>query len=363
MTGNLAKLSRQYLAVLRNYIAREQEASLQRAYELGRKAIADGLGVWDVAKLHQGALAALLLPALTLEARARTIRAAETFFLESLSPFEATHRGFRDAFLKLQQSNKTLEQRNRELATLNQELESQMAERARMEEQLRHLSNRVLHAQEEERKRISRELHDEVGQALTAIDVNLQLLKKEAAVNEGLAAKMAQTQKLLQLTMESVHRFARELRPAMLDDLGFVPALRHYTKDVMNRTGIRIRFRPSLEAERLNDDQKMVLYRVAQESLTNVARHAQATCADVNMRPLKRGLRMEIKDNGKSFQVGQQLSVNGTKRLGLLGMRERVRLVNGDFAVESQPGRGTIVRVWIPFGPTEREDCLKRSRV
>src|SRR2546422_1034571 len=203
MTGKLAKLSRQYLAVLRNYVAREQEASLQRAYELGRKAIADGLGVWDMAKLHQGALAALLLPALTLEAKARTIRAAETFFLESLSPFEATHRGFRDAFLKLQQLNKTLEQRNRELATLNRELESQIAERAQMEEQLRHLSNRVLHAQEEERKRISRELHDEVGQALTAIDVNLQLLKKEPAVNEGLAAKMAQTQKLLQLTMES----------------------------------------------------------------------------------------------------------------------------------------------------------------
>src|SRR6266446_10511217 len=186
MTGKLSKLSRQYLAVLRNYVAREQEASLQRAYELGRKAIADGLGVWDVAKLHHGALAALLLPALTLEKKARTIRAAETFFLEALSPFEATHRGFRDAFLKLQQSNKTLEQRNRELAALNLELASQMAERARMEEQLRHLSNRVLHAQEEERKRISRELHDEVGQALTAIDTNLAILQRNGIVDTRL---------------------------------------------------------------------------------------------------------------------------------------------------------------------------------
>src|SRR6266446_223235 len=170
----------------------------------------------------------------------------------SLSPFEVTHRGFRETNLKLHELIQTLEQRHAELADANRELQSEIVERKRteaalreseehfrqlfteakrMHENLQNLSRRVLHVQEEERKRISRELHDEGGQVLTAISVNLAMLKKDSDVTRnGRDEKLADTQALLEQMIETVHRFARELRPAMLDDLGLLPALRSYTR-------------------------------------------------------------------------------------------------------------------------------------
>ena len=225
-----------------------------------------------------------------------------------------------------------------------------------MQENLRNLSNQILHVQEEERKHISRELHDEVGQSLTAINTNLTMLQRNGTVDSALLKKkVADTQTLLAQTMETVHRFARELRPAMLDELGLLPALRCYLKNFAGRTGLRVRFEGSFEAEHLNDDQKTVVYRVTQESLTNVAKHAQASRVQVSVRKLSRGLQVEIKDNGIAFEVDRQLAGKGRKRLGLLGMQERVRLVNGHFAVESAPGKGTAVRVEIPFKPGKGE--------
>jgi signal transduction histidine kinase len=184
--------------------------------------------------------------------------------------------------------------------------------------------------------------------------VDLPLLKR----------KIADTQTLLVQAMDTVHRFARELRPTMLDELGLLPALRCYLKNFAERTGLRVRFEGSPEAEALNDDQKTVVYRVTQESLTNVAKHAEASCATVSVRKLSRRLQVEIKDNGKAFEVNHQLSGKGRKRLGLLGMQERVRLVNGRFEVESTPRLGTSVRVEIPFEPTkERLNYAKNKRV
>jgi PAS domain S-box-containing protein len=221
-----------------------------------------------------------------------------------------------------------------------------------MQENLRHLSNRILHIQEEERKRISRELHDEVGQALTAINVNLAVLKKaEATDRSHLKRKIADTQNLLEHTMEAVHRFARELRPAMLDDLGLLPALRTYINGFAERTGLKVRFRSDNEAEQLDGERKTVVYRITQESLNNVAKHAHASEAAVVIRKSQNKIVLEIKDNGRSFQMNAQTSAKGNKRLGLLGMQERVRLVNGDFAVQAEPGKGTVVRVEIPLKP------------
>ncbi len=219
-----------------------------------------------------------------------------------------------------------------------------------MSRDLRNLSSQVLHVQEKERKRISRELHDEVGQALTVLNTNLGMLQRNGAMDSALLKKkIANTQMLLAQTMKTVHRFARELRPAMLDELGLLPALRSCLKNFAERTGLHVRFAASPEAEHLNDDQKTVVYRVAQESLTNVAKHARASRVTVSLRKLSRGLQVEIKDNGKAFKVDRWLSGKGGKRLGLLGMRERVRLVNGRFAVKSRPGKGTTVSMEIPF--------------
>jgi signal transduction histidine kinase len=218
-----------------------------------------------------------------------------------------------------------------------------------MQEQLRHLSNRLLHVQEEERKRISRELHDEVGQALTAVNVHLAMAQKSP---ETAHQQIADAHKLVEQTMEAVHRFARELRPAMLDDLGLGPALRSYIKAFSERTGLPVRFEAVPLIEQLGSDEKMVLYRVAQEGLTNVARHAQATEVDVTIRATRVALRLEISDNGKAFSTEQKEnpdSPNAQKRLGLLGMQERVGLVNGTFHIEPREGKGTTLRVDLPL--------------
>jgi signal transduction histidine kinase len=189
MNKSVIRLTRPYTVALKKYLADEQEAVLAQAYELGRLAIARGLGVLDMARMHQQALENSGSPTPNFD-RNSAQKAAGTFFLESLSPFEVTHRGFRETNSRLEQLIATLEKRNLQLAETNQELEVEIGERKRTEkalreseENLRNLSNQILYVQEEERKRISRELHDEVGQALTAISMNLESLKKNGIMN------------------------------------------------------------------------------------------------------------------------------------------------------------------------------------
>lgn len=390
MNRHLRRLTRHYAAALRKYLADEQEAVLAEAYDLGRLAIARGLGVLDMARAHQQASEVSTWPAETGTGGNSALKAADTFFLESLSPFEVTHRGFRETNLRLQQLIATLEKRNLDLAEINRELQVEISERKRteralrdseqhlrqlfnearrMEERLRNLSNQVLHAQEEERKRISRELHDEVGQALLAISVALVGLKQDDSRPEGgVSRKLADAQQLLQATMETVHDFARELRPAMLDELGLLPALRSYLKGFARRTGLAVQFRGHALAEKLSGDQKTVLYRVAQESLTNVAKHARASRVAVALCKSGNRITMEIADNGRSFPETPANSDQARMRLGLLGMQERVRLVNGRFVILPRPGRGTTVRVTIPFDsrvlgpPAASRDAGQRAR-
>ena len=220
-----------------------------------------------------------------------------------------------------------------------------------MQEQLRRLSHEILAAHEDERRRISRELHDEVGQTLTAINVKLSALTKEAESNAAdLKKKIASTQRLVERSMRTVHRFARELRPALLDDLGLLPALRSYTKDFAKRTHIAIRFSAFTAVEKMSIDKRTVLYRVAQEALANVGKHAQASSVEVSLKRRPGVVRMEIHDNGRSFDVQRVLLAKRIKRLGLLGMRERVEMVGGTFSVESAPDKGTRIRVQMPFG-------------
>ena len=219
-----------------------------------------------------------------------------------------------------------------------------------MEENLRLLSNKVVSAQEEERKRISHELHEEIAQALTAVNVSIELFKKQAAPDGAFARNAATAQKLLAQSMEAVHHFARELLPSVLADLGPHAALRSYVKSFSERTGIKSLLQISVNLRRLNDQQAIVLYRVAQESLTNVFKHAQATRVKISIYRIPLGLCLEIKDNGRSFGIEKQR--NGqtpARRLGLLGMEERIRLIDGKFSISSTRGRGTTVRVQIPF--------------
>jgi PAS domain S-box-containing protein len=220
-----------------------------------------------------------------------------------------------------------------------------------MQGQLRQLSHQILQAQEEERMRISRDLHDEIAQTLVGITVHLATLTREAGDSPGgLQESIARTQKMVEKSVEKVHQFALKLRPALLDDLGLIPALHSFMKSFAKRTGVRAHLTAFAAVERLDTAKRTVLFRVAQEALTNVARHAQASQVDVIIQKLPDGIGMNIIDDGKSFRVDRALSGKGSKHLGLLGMKERLEMIGGSFAVESAPGHGTTITAKIPSG-------------
>ena len=201
---------------------------------------------------------------------------------------------------------------------------------------------------------ISRELHDVIAQTLTGINVRLAALKKEAATNtKGLDRNITRTQRLVEHSVNIVHQFARELRPAVLDDLGLIPALHSFMNSFTIRTGVRASLTSfTMKLEQLDTTRRTVLFRVAQEALNNVARHAQASRVEVSIQKLPDCICMKIKDDGKSFDVERALHANGGKRLGLLGMRERLEMIGGSFTVQSAPGKGTTVQAQIPLGKT-----------
>jgi two-component system, NarL family, sensor histidine kinase DegS len=226
---------------------------------------------------------------------------------------------------------------------------------AQMQDHLRRLSHEILSAQEEERKKISRELHDRVAQTLIAINVKLAVLRRDATVNiAGLKKTLAGTQRLLDQSLGAVHRFAREMRPPMLDDLGLTPALHSYAKEFTKRTRVPIHCTVSGGIDALDGEKQTVLYRVVQEALTNVAKHAKATRVNVTIKKLGKAVRLDVHDDGRAFRVESVLYPKKITRLGLLGMRERTEMVGGSFSIESEPGQGTTVRAVVPIGKVRR---------
>ena len=233
--------------------------------------------------------------------------------------------------------------------------EERLAEATRMKKNLETLSQEVLTVQEEERKRLSRELHDDVGQLLTAINVNIERLPKGTNGMPPEATKRVDDiRNLVMQVFESIRTLSRELRPMMLDEIGLVPALQWYTKAFMQRTGIEVLVESDGEIEELDADGKVTLYRVAQESLTNVLKHAAAHHVVIELRKLDGQVGLRIQDDGKAFQVGAKEKLySGSRGLVLLGMEERVRLVDGTFAITSTEGKGTTIKVEVP--------CRKRT--
>jgi|SRR5579859_6584572 len=372
----LAALSRQYQAALRKHLKQRPQAGLQPAQGLGRRAMAAGLETLDLARFHEQALIKLVLPDDSSATREAMVRRAGAFFAEAILPIEKTHRTALETNAHLHQLNHTLRSRSVDLAMSNRRLKQETAQRKsaeeslrsskqhysrllahshRMQEQLRLLSRQLLSAQEEERKKISRELHDVIAQTLTSINVRLSALKKEAAVNtKGLERNIARTQELVQHSVNIVHRFARELRPTVLDDLGLIPALHAFMKNFKEETGIRVSLSAFAAVEQVNGDKRTALYRVAQEALTNVARHARASQVGVQIQKMDGAICMKIKDNGRGFQEERVLHAKKARRLGLLGMRERLEMVGGNFTVTSAPGKGTTIQAQIPLTTDRR---------
>lgn len=224
-----------------------------------------------------------------------------------------------------------------------------LRESTRLQEQLRFLSHEILSTQEEERKRISRELHDEIASTLSIIHIELSALKQQTTGNSrDLKAKIESSQRLVQDAVDVIHRFARDLRPTALDDLGLIPALHSFTRILSKQSGMQIRLIIFAGVEALDGTTRTVLYRVSQEALTNVAKHAKASQAEISIAKISEAILLRIKDNGKSFNVDRAFYRKGKKRLGLLGMRERVEMVGGVFTIESVRGEGTIVQARLP---------------
>ena len=174
-----------------------------------------------------------------------------------------------------------------------------------------------------------------------------------AGINsKSLDRNIALTQKMVTKSANIVHQFARELRPTALDDLGLIPALTSFMKNFTAQTGVRTHLTAFAAVESLRPARRTVLYRVTQEALTNVARHAHASRVEVTIRKELKSVRLEVSDNGKSFEVESVLLARGSKRLGLLGMRERVEMVGGTFQIESVPGVGTKIIAQIPVTKT-----------
>jgi two-component system sensor histidine kinase UhpB len=196
----------------------------------------------------------------------------------------------------------------------------------------------VIRAQEEERARIAQDLHDEVNQALTAILLRLQAAALD--VPPGLRSELKEIQTLATQAMEELLTLARTLRPTALDDHGLVPALASQVANFGERTGIRASFHRHGEAPELSDEEQLVLYRVAQESLSNVVQHSQASAVRVELSSIGRTV-LRIRDDGCGFQPSRRSG----GRLGVSGMRERALLVGGRLNVFSAPGEGTTIEL------------------
>jgi len=367
MRNKIFQFSRRYEAGLQRHL--RNGADLKLAQRLGSDALAAGLETLALVRVHEEALRKMK-PTNDSETGAGRLKEAGDFFSEVIIPLEQTHRGAREAGRDLERMNQDLRKRTADLAASNRELKEEIVRRqgieqqlrkserhysrllkesSRLQEQLRFLSHQILSTQEEERKRISRELHDQIAATLSSINLELSALRKEATGNSrDLKRKIANAQRLVQNSVEIIHRFARDLRPTTLDDLGLIPALHSFTKALSKQAGIRIRLTVFAGVEALDSARRTILYRVAQEALTNVAKHARASHAEVNIVKLNGSVCLKIKDNGKSFNVERVLYNKKNKRLGLLGMRERVEMVGGAFRIESAEGTGTTIQADFP---------------
>jgi len=214
-------------------------------------------------------------------------------------------------------------------------------------ERLQALSRRLVGAQEAERSRVARELHDEAGQALASLMVNLHLLEQEAQRPEKVTSLAAELKRTTDNVLENLHRLAVDLRPASLDHLGLEAALRQYIEAFSRQHNLSVEFEAvKLNNGRLPSEVETALYRVVQEALTNVARHAQATRADVILEGRGDRLILIVEDNGVGFDTNAAIPEG---HLGLIGIKERAEMLNGKLVVESEVGQGTTMVVEVPY--------------
>ena len=296
-----------YEQAFRNFLRQADEAELVTAYELGRKAFAENVGILDMLSLHHGVFAKVA----SGQAEAictRSVRLSGQFLNETFSAYELGRRAYSDAVNALHHLNETLEQ---------------------------------------EVKRLAHAVHDESGQLLVAAHLAIAEVMPEA--KPEVQRRLDDVTRLLHQAEQQLREFSHELRPTMLDDLGLVPALKSLADSVSKRKKIQIRVEAPFD-ERLSPAIEIVLYRVVQEALTNVTRHAKATTVKIELKENRGTILCSVRDDGVGFDPDATLSRNGKKGLGLIGIQERLKVLRGTFHLESQPDRGSKLLFSIPLG-------------
>jgi signal transduction histidine kinase len=232
----------------------------------------------------------------------------------------------------------------------DQALQAREESLRRAHDELRLLAGNLLQAQEEERRRIAREMHDDWTQRLALLAIDAAKLEGQLAGSAGALLQLQAMREGLVGLSEDVHALSRQLHPSILDDLGMVDALRSECASFTQRGGIAVEYRPGTVPASLPKDTALCLYRAAQEALRNIAKHAGTAQAWVSLGTVGRELVLRVEDRGAGFVVG---AVRSRAGLGLSSMEERVRLVRGDLSVESEPGRGTLVTIRVPLAGGE----------
>ena len=352
--GSIA-FERSYRIALERHV--RKPTSSGAAGRIGRRALKLGVETLALARIHERAAA-------SDGHAAGSAARQDSFFADAVAPMEQARCGALEALVESRRLAAELRRRTAELAAARSSLAAlheklatserhhgELLARSRlMEQRMRRLSHKLLSVQEEERLRISRDLHDAIGQTLTGINVGLATLKQEAATDSReLAQAITRAQQLVERSMKTVHQFAWELRPTLLDDLGLVPALRSYAKSFAARTGIGVRFTADAKFDQLDAARSTALFRVAQGALSNVERHARAPRAQLRLSSLPGAVRLEVRDGGRSFDVRRMETSKPSKHLGLLVMRERMEMIGGSFSITSSPKGGTTVRAEVPL--------------
>ena len=304
--GKLENFEEEYRSALCGYAAGGGELALGRAYELGRRALEEQVSVVELASLHHQVLIDLIRTSENEQRKEELLRSSAEFLSECVSPYEMAHRGFQDAVKALRQLNETLE---------------------------------------EEIKRIAYAVHDEAGQLLVA--VHLALAEVAMGMPEAQQEQFTRIKDLLNEVEKHLRRYSHELRPTILDDLGWVPAIRFLADGVSKRANLPIHIDATVSG-RLPTATETTIYRIVQEALTNAVKHANAS--NVWIRAWREDFTQccTIRDDGAGFKVRRG---QGTPRkgLGLVAMRERVSAIGGTLQIESRPGHGTEISIRLPL--------------
>ncbi|MBM4294114.1 MAG: sensor histidine kinase [Deltaproteobacteria bacterium] len=248
-----------------------------------------------------------------------------------------------------------VEARTAELSKANEQLQQEISERTKAEdelkrsqEQLRDLASHLQFIREEERGQIAREIHDELGQALTALKMDVHWLSHKLPQDQALlSGKIKSMSGLIDTTVQSVRRISSELRPKLLDDLGLSAAMEWQANEFMSRAGIQCNISSEPEDIILDQARSSAFFRIFQETLTNIARHAHATKVEVILQEDSETVELIVRDNGQGITERQ---IADAKSYGIIGIRERVHSLGGDLKITGAPNKGTTVQVRIPIG-------------